>query len=126
MGDNPFHNLGGLTLSSEQVTDLAPLQKKPSTKQRKRNGKVKFVMLPYERTLAAAGKVENATLAVLIELTHRRFKRHQNTVLLANQALAAAGISRWSKDRALKRLEVVGLVKVKRRNGRSPLVKILY
>jgi hypothetical protein len=83
-------------------------------------------MLPYERTLAAAGKVENATLAVLIELTHRRFKRHQNTVLLANQALAAAGISRWSKDRALKRLEVVGLVKVKRRNGRSPLVKILY
>jgi hypothetical protein len=128
MGDNPFHNLGGLTLSSEQVTDLAPLQKKSSTKPRKRNGnvKAKFVMFPYGLALEAAGRLGEPAFAVLIELAHRRFRRHQNPVLLANEALATAGISRWAKNRALKRLEALGLVKVTWRQRRSPLVEILF
>jgi len=125
MGDELF-DLDKVALSPKQIADLAPLQKKSTAKSRKRNGKAKFVMLPYERTLAAAGKLKNATMAVLVELAHRRFKRHQNTVLLANEALTAVGVSRWAKDRALKQLEAVKLVKVYRHKGRSPQVKILF
>ena len=122
-----FLDLDKVALSPKQIVDFAPLQKKSnSARSRKRSGKAKFVMLPYEQILAAAGKLENATLAVLVELAHRRFKRHQNKVLLANEALAAVGVSRWAKDRALKRLETVKLVKVYRRKGRSPQVKILF
>jgi hypothetical protein len=65
-------------------------------------------------------------MAVLVELTYRRFRTHKNPVPLAGEALAAVGVSRWAKNRALKRLEAAGLVKVDWRRTRSPLVKILY
>ena len=127
MSDDPF-DLDRLTLTPGQIANLAPLQKQPSlTKLRKRNGNASFVMLPYEQTLAAAGRLENPILAVLVELTYRRFKTHKNPVPLTNEALAAVGVSRWAKNRALKRLEAAGLVKVTwRRRRTNPLVKILY
>lgn len=126
MGDEIF-DFDKVALSPKQIADFASLQKRSnSVKLRKRSGQAKFVMLPYERTLAAAAKLKNATLAVLVELAHRRFKTHKNPVLLSNEALAAVGVSRWSKNWALKRLEAVKLVKVIWRRTRSPLVKILY
>ena len=84
-----------------------------------------FVQLPYERTLAAAGQLGDAPLAVLVELAHRAFKTHQNTVPLANAALKAVGVSRDAKVRALRGLEAVGMVTVTwRGRGRSPLVTL--
>ena len=123
--DDPF-DLDQLALTNEQIGNLAPLQKKSSsTKPKQQKGKSKFVILPYEHTLKAAGRGGEATLAVLIELHYRRFKRHQNPVSLPNGVLQSVGISRWQKLRALDRLETMGLVKVISRCGRSPLVKIL-
>jgi hypothetical protein len=117
-------NLDEITLTPEQVAELAPLQKVSQTKPRL--ARAKFVQLPYEETLQAAGELQNAQLAVLVELAHLRFKTHENPVPLANTALRAAGLSRLSKLRALRQLEKVGLVKVSQRGQKSPLVTILW
>ena len=84
-------------------------------------------MLPYERTLAAAGRLGDAPLAVLVELTHRAFKTRQDTVLLANAGLQSVGVSRYAKLRALRRLEAAGMITVTSRgSGKSPLVTLLW
>ena len=83
-------------------------------------------MLPYEQTMEAAGKMKNAALAVLMELNHRRFKTHDNVVVLANSALSAVKISSKAKRHALRQLEVAGMVRVEWRGERkSPCVTIL-
>jgi hypothetical protein len=117
-------NLDEIALTPEQVAELAPLQKVSQPKPRL--ARAKFVQLPYEPTLQAAGELQNAQLAVLVELAHLRFKTHQNPVPLSNKALRAAGLSRLSKLRALRQLEKVGLVKVSQRGQKSPLVTILW
>ena len=76
-------NLDEITLTPEQVAELAPLQKVSQPKPRL--ARAKFVQLPYEETLQAAGELQNAQLAVLVELAHLRFKTHENPVPLANK-----------------------------------------
>ena len=83
-------------------------------------------MFPYEQFLAAAGRTRNIQLAVLIELAHLRFKTHKNTVELGNKALATVGIKRWAKLDALTMLEDAGLIHVEQRDGKSPLVTLLW
>lgn len=86
-----------------------------------------FVKLPYGSAMAIAGQTRNALLAVLVELAHRRFKLHQNTVPLGNAALRAAGISHDAKLRALRQLEADGMVAVDWRGGkRTPHVTLLW
>jgi hypothetical protein len=86
-----------------------------------------FVMFNYERTLAAAGRLRDAPLAVLIELAYRSFKAHRSVVPLGNVKLQSVGISHDAKVRALRHLEAVGMVSVEWRGGsRTPLITILY
>jgi hypothetical protein len=47
-------------------------------------------------------------------------------VSLGSRVLAKAGVSRWSKWRALQKLRQVGLVAVESRRGRPPLVKVRF
>jgi hypothetical protein len=123
MSGDPF-DLGKFTFTPERIAELTPLQKKPAKPRAarpatRRTGR--FVQFPYERTLAAAGQLGNAPLAVLIELAYRAFKTRQNPVPLSNKALQAVGISHWAKARALRQLESVGLVAVTKRGiGKSP------
>ena len=92
-----------------------------------RRGPKPSCKLPYERTLAAAGRLGDAPLAVLVELAYQAFKTHRNVVPLANAALRSVGVSRLAKVRALRQLEASGLVAVDRRGkGRSPLVTLLW
>jgi hypothetical protein len=112
-----------LTLTPEQAAELMPLQKHSQPRERRRS-RTKFIMLPYEHTLAAAGRLQNAQLAVLVEIANQVFKTRQNPTPLPNAALRAAGLSRKAKLRALRQLEKVGLVKVSWRGRKSPLVSI--
>lgn len=130
MTDDPSDDLKKFVLTPELLAELGPLQKKPKPQPARparapRTGR--FIQLPYERTLAAAGQIKAAPLAVLIELTWRRFKSHQNPVTLANKALRAVGISHEAKNRALRQLEAAGLITITwRGRGRSPLVTLLW
>ena len=84
------------------------------------------MQLPYEKGLEVAGW-RDASLAVLVELAHRAFKTHQNTVPLANARLQLVGVSPDAKVRALRRLETVGMVAVDWRGGRkTPHVTLLW
>ena len=126
---DPFE-LNGLTLTPEQIEELAPLQKKaqakPKSRLRSAGSRTKFVMLPYQQTLVVAGQLGNAPLAVLVELANQAFKTHRNTVALTNTALRSVGISRHAKLRALRQLEEAGVIAVSWRERRSPLVTILW
>jgi hypothetical protein len=117
-------NLDEIALTPEQVAQLAPLQKTSHPKLRL--ARAKFVQLPYEETLQAAGELQNAQLAVLVELAHLRFKTHENPVPLSNNVLRTAGITHWAKNRALRKLEDAGLVRVSWRKQKCPLVTILW
>ena len=71
-----------------------------------------FVRLPYHRVIQLYGRLSAAALFVLIELDHQHFKgRGQNPLKLTNQTdLAAAGMPRNTKARALRELQEVGLI----------------
>jgi hypothetical protein len=113
--------LAGLT--PEQITELTPLQKSPRL-QEPRRSQTKFIMLPYKQTLAAVGRLQNAQLAVLVEIANQIYKTHQNPAPLPNTVLRAAGLSRKTKLRALRQLEEAGLVTVTWRGRKCPLVSI--
>ena len=117
-------DLNGLALPPEQIAELAPLQK--ISQPRLTRARTKFVQLPYEQVLQAAGQLQNAHLAVLVELAHQMFKTHQNPVPLTNMALRSVGVSRMAKLRALRQLEAVGLVAVAWRGRKRPLVTVLW
>ena len=130
MSHDPF-DVNKLALTPEQIAEFTPLQKKARPARRAQSaqwrGRERFVQLPYERTLAAAGLVKSAPLAVLVELAYRVFKTRQNPVTLSNKTLRSVGISRDAKTRALRQLEAAGLVAVSwRGSGRSPLITILW
>jgi hypothetical protein len=130
MNDDPF-DLAKLKLTAEQITELAPFQKKSKSKPRlprsRRQAGTTFIKLPYERALAAAGRLGNAPMAVLIEIGYLAFKAHGKLVPLANKALRAAGVTRWAKLRALRQLEAAGFVTVVwRAGGKSPLVSLRW
>jgi hypothetical protein len=87
----------------------------------------KFVMLPYQQTLAAAGRMKCAVLAVLVELAYQRFKTRKGEVVLSNSALRSIGVSHKAKLRALCQLEASGMIEVAwRGERRSPRVTILW
>ena len=120
-------DLGALALTPETLAELAEARKQAQPKRVRPARPEAFVKLPYERTLAAAGRLGNAPLAVLVELAYQAFKTHRNVVPLANAALRSVGVSRLAKLRALRQLEASGLVAVDRRGkGRSPLVTLLW
>jgi hypothetical protein len=130
MSHDPF-DLTKLKLTPEQIAKLAPFQKKakakPQLPRSRRQTGTRFIQLPYERTLAAAGQLGHAPMAVLVEVAYLAFKAHSKPVPLANKVLRSAGIDRWAKTRALRQLEKAGAVTVIwRSNGRSPLVSLRW
>jgi hypothetical protein len=131
VSNNPF-DLAMLKLTPEQITELAPFQKKYEPKPRaprsaRRVGGGRFVQLPYEYALAAAGRHGNAPIAVLVEVAYLAFKAHGKPAPLANKTLRTVGIDREAKTRALRQLAEAGLVRVTwRGRGKSPLVSVRW
>jgi hypothetical protein len=63
---------------------------------------------------------------VAIWLLYRAWKTKSNTVTVSSGRLEAHGIDRWVKRRALRKLETAGLIAVKQRRGRAPVVTLLH
>ncbi len=126
--DDDAFDIDAYRLTPESAAAIAKAREQLQPRKRLRSARPEaFVKLPYERTLAAAGRLGNAPMAVLVELAHQAFRTHKSRVPLANAALQKVGVSRLAKLRALRQLESAGLVAVDRRGrGRSPLVTLLW
>jgi hypothetical protein len=87
-----------------------------------------FVRLPYRRVTQLYGRLSGAALFVLIELDHQHFKgRGQNPLKLTNQTdLAAAGMPRNTKARALRELQDVGLITLQKKGKEAFLVTLSW
>src|SRR5208283_6047192 len=109
---DPF-DLENLRLTPEKIAEIEGARAKLQPARQLQRAKTGiFVKLPYERILAAAGELQNAQLAVLVELAYQVFRTHNTEVLLTNRAFRSTGLSHDAKVRALRRLEAVGLIKV--------------
>jgi hypothetical protein len=90
---------------------------------RRHNGP--FVQVSLE-TIYRLGAAKNAsTLKLFLLLLHLRWKIGEEPFKLTNVALAGLGVDRKQKERALRELEDLDLVRVVRRERKSPLVAVL-
>jgi hypothetical protein len=94
-----------------------------ATKARRR--RQQFVMVPYSWLEDLREARHISTYQVALYLLHRHWKDRGQPIPLSNVALAALGVPRWEKWRALAELERLGLVKVVRRPRRVPLITVL-
>jgi len=124
--DDEF-DLDAYRLTPERAAEIAKARKQTQPKRARLAEPEAFVMLPYGRTLAAAGRLGDAPMAVLVELAHQHFKTHRNVIPLANAAFRKVGISPDAKVRALRQLGADGMVSVDWRGGRkTPYVRLLW
>jgi hypothetical protein len=85
-----------------------------------------FVMVPLEWMHRLCGARYTATWTLALHLLFRAFKERHQTIKLANSLLAAKGVTRRQKWRALGELEAMGLIEVEHRQRKSPNIALLY
>jgi hypothetical protein len=87
--------------------------------------KARFIAVPSVWATQLEG-APGRTYGLALHLLYVCWRHRSETIPLANKALAAAGISRQSKWRALRELERRGLVVVQERNRKSPVVRLQH
>jgi hypothetical protein len=107
-----------------ELVDAIPCRPIVSTKQRRQ--RPHFVKVPVEWAAQVGLATGESATFVAIWLVYRAWKTKSNTVVLSTGHLEAHGISRWSKQRALRKLETAGLIEVRRQHGRAPVVTLLH
>jgi hypothetical protein len=86
-----------------------------------------FVLLPAESFAQLAVDLQSPELAVLFKLYRNWFSRYRkNPLPLARIELKGFPVSRGQKRRALEVLQKAGLISVKYRPGKNPLVRLLW
>jgi DNA-binding MarR family transcriptional regulator len=75
--------------------------------------------------LLAASSLPGKALSVGVAIWHVAGMEKTARVRLSHKLLREGGVTRDSAYRALRRLEVAGLVAVNRHRGRSPIVELL-
>jgi hypothetical protein len=84
-----------------------------------------FAMVPLEWG-AKAAKATNTTKAMVwIMLLHASWEANNVSFSFSNSRLKRAGVTRYTKYRALKELQAGGLITVEPNRGKAPTVTIL-
>jgi hypothetical protein len=119
--EDPYADLKQHRLTPEmaRLAAIAPSRTAALRKQRH------FVRVPvfWVERLTEARHLASYRLA--LHLLYRSWKTGSHTVALPNGSLAAEGIARGTKWRALRELERLGLVVVERRQRKAPRVTVL-
>lgn len=74
--------------------------------------------------IAKASRLPGRALAVLLAVHHRQALTRNPVVTLPKRLLDELGVTKDAKARALRALEVAGLVRVERKSGQSPKVRL--
>jgi hypothetical protein len=112
--DDPF-DLKGLRIDPSDAA-LVPSAERAARRKRQ------FIKVPQVWFHRLEATNSAATLKVALRLLQLHFRDHGRPAQLGNLALRLAGVSRMQKRRALVELEGLGLVHVKRRPRRAPIV----
>jgi DNA-binding transcriptional ArsR family regulator len=110
------------TTRAELTTDQPPGS---AAARAKRSRSPAYTQIPNEAAIAGFKALGCPQAFVWQYIHYRVWAELSRTVVLPSQTLAAAGVSRQVKYRALARLERAGLIKVEKRGKRSPLVTLL-
>src|SRR5262245_9485113 len=106
--------------------EVVTLPDPPGGGVRRRRREGLFVQLPWEWAERLMMTERAATWKVAVLILHRHWWRSMDgggPVKLSNAlALVTAGIGQDAKWRALRELEEMGLVEIRRQRGRAPLV----
>jgi hypothetical protein len=81
-----------------------------------------FIKVPVDWADKLGAAKNAATAKVALRILRLHFFSRGRPVELGNQALQKTGVSRMQKHRALAELEHLGLVRVRRRPLKSPIV----
>lgn len=119
--------LAGATYPADIFRDLDALRQGRAPGRRPR-AKETFAMIPHDRAMALCPRLSGAAWLLLIELDRAHLKgRCRNPIQLPGARLKAAGLSRHSRQRALRRLEAAGVIRIEQRGrGRNPWVEHLW
>jgi hypothetical protein len=88
-----------------------------------RQGPEPFVKVPLSWAVQAAKATKTNKALIWILLLYMSWKTKSTTFSLSNECLA--GVSRYTKYRALRELEGEGLIIVKRQRKKAPLVTLI-
>jgi hypothetical protein len=122
-----FDNLDALRLTPEEIAEERAAKAAARTaarRNRKRKEEFFFINCPMAQYRLVARLSAQAVL-VWQMIHHRTHVKRRAEVTLPNEMLADLGVNRWGKQRALRDLERVGLVRVKRTTGRAPLIELV-
>jgi hypothetical protein len=91
----------------------------------RRRCKDTFAMVPLQWAAKMTAATETPKAMVGVWLLYRAWQKKSPTFDVPNEALAAFGISRKVKYRALEQFEAAGLIKVERRHRKTLRVTLL-
>jgi len=84
-----------------------------------------FAVVQLQWAAKASAALNSPRTMLLVWLTYQAWRTKSTTFAVPNKALADYGVSRKVKFLALRQLEAAGLIKVKRRPRRHPVVTLL-
>jgi hypothetical protein len=114
------HDLADWDREIEADFQRAVASTRAAGKRKSRKGEP-FAMVPLRCAEEMAKASRSPAVIVCIRLLYLSWRDKSPTVTLSN----LDGLHRGSKDRVLRNLEAAGIVRVARRNGRSPRVTLL-
>jgi CRP-like cAMP-binding protein len=119
--DDPF-DPEKLRLPERLILTPGAAAKAEQIAKRRQNQFVRFPLSWADKLRTAR---RTATYRVAMHLLFQCWKSNTRAVSLSNMALAAAGVSRREKWRALAELEQLGLIRVGRHPRKSPTITVL-
>jgi hypothetical protein len=111
-------------LSFTQAKSIAAIKERQKPPRHKQGEKFLKGPIPWA-WLAKAARQSGKALHVAVVIWFLAGIKRKRSISLSNTALKELGVDRFSKARALRALEEVGLVSVKRPPGCNPVVTII-
>lgn len=95
-------------------------------RERRSRSREEFVKVPVRWIEALADAKCDASHQLALYLLLEDWRSYvRGPIRVPNKRLAAFGITRWGKWRALRELEILGLIRVEPQPRRSPIVRLL-
>jgi DNA-binding MarR family transcriptional regulator len=84
-----------------------------------------FAKVPLQWAAAAAKATQTQQAVVWVLLQHMAWRAKSKTFPFPNGLLERLGVERRAKNRALQKLERAGIITIKRRSGRAPVITLI-